>query len=238
VRRAAAVAGVLALMVGLVLWGWPGARATASAPSCIGTTARVSVVGEGQVTATPDLLTAEVDVSTSGPTAHGALSTDEAATTAVTAAFSAGQVASADLQTTDLSLTPTYSPYGGRIVGYQADDTVVAKLRDFTGAGSVLDAASAAGGDAARIGSLTFSLADPRPAESRARADAVHQAAADARAMAGATGETLGPVCTMTDQTAAPASVPPGPFAPAAAVPLSPGTQEVDAQVRLVYALG
>jgi uncharacterized protein YggE len=134
----------------------------------------------------------------------------------------------------------------GTITGYQMTNTVTAKLRDFATAGSVLDSLTAAAGNAARIDSLTFSLDDPRAIEDTARTDAVHQAVSHARSMAQAAGESLGPVCSLTDQSTPSfdvagsfGSLKAGAAAPGAPspVPLQPGTQQVSAQIRLVYGL-
>jgi len=64
-----------------------------------------------------------------------------------------------------------------------------------------------------------------------------------ARAMARAAGQELGPLCAMTDQSAAPSW--PVPLATAGsavsaavpAVPISPGTRVADAHVQMVYDL-
>ena len=247
-RRPAAAGAALCILTvvaaTVVVVVGPGGAAAPPALGCAGTSARLTVEGSGTATATPDLLTVDVTVSVTGPSAAAALSTDDTDTAAVTAVFRAGGVAAPDLETTDLSVGPDYQYAAGiePMTGYRADDTVVAKLRDLAGAGPVIDAVSVAGGDAAQIGSLSFSLADPRPLAERARADAVGQAVADARAMARAAGERLGPVCSITDQsTLSSGPVYHGglvPAAPGAAVPLSPGTQEADAQVKLVYGLG
>jgi hypothetical protein len=89
---------------------------------------------------------------------------------------------------------------------------------------------------------LTFSIEDPRKIEDKARTDAVHQAVSHAQSMAQAAGERLGPVCSLSDDSS-PSYFNPGPLhaaassAAAAPVPLQAGTQQVSAQVTLVYAL-
>ena len=100
-------------------------------------------------------------------------------------------------------------------------------------------------GDALGIDSLTFSVEDPRAIEDDARTDAVHQAVSHAQSMARAAGERLGPVCSLSDQSASTYpefyngfDAAPGVTASkAASVPLQPGTQQESAQVTLVYAL-
>jgi hypothetical protein len=121
-------------------------------------------------------------------------------------------------------------------------NTLTAKLRNFSTAGSVIDAVTAAAGNAARIDSLTFSIEDPRKVEDTARTDAVNQAVSHARSMAQAAGERLGPVCSLSDETS-PTYFSAGPLRQSASadvaspVPLQAGSQQVSAQITLVYAL-
>jgi uncharacterized protein YggE len=122
-------------------------------------------------------------------------------------------------------------------------NSVVVKLRDFTTAGSVIDAAATSAGNAVRIDSLDFSITDPRSLEDQARQDAVHQAVSHASAMAAAAGERLGPVCSLTDESpengVEPESASGLAFSGAASakVPVEAGSQQASAQVTLVYAL-
>lgn len=211
-------------------------------PRCGAGAPRLTVQGTGSATGTPDVLTVDLGVTVSGGDAHDALAADDATTGAVLAALRSGGVPDRDVQTTGLSLQAQYGRTGA-LTGYSVTDSVVATLRDFTTAGALIDAAAAAGGNAVRIGSLSFSLADPRRLEDAARHDAVGQAASHAASMAAAAGERLGPVCSITDQPTP--GVPPlraGDLVPAgaagpSAVPLQPGTQRATAQVTVVYAL-
>lgn len=219
-----------------------GAAPGPASPGCGSGKPRLTVEGTGTATGTPDRLTLDLGVSVSGADAHDALAADDATTRAVLAALKAGGVADQDVQTTGLSLQPRYAQTG-TLTGYSVTDTVVAKLQDFSAAGSVIDDAVAAGGNAARIDGLSFSVADPRPLEDQARHDAVRQAASHAASMAAAAGERLGPVCSVTDHATTPSPLPVrGAFGTAAAsspaaVPLQPGTQQATARVTLVYAL-
>jgi uncharacterized protein YggE len=125
------------------------------------------------------------------------------------------------------------------------DNTVTATLRDISKSGAIIDAVVGSAGNALQIESISFSSADPSLGQNRARATAAAQAEAHAHALARAAGRSLGPVCTMTDQSQAPE---PGvdqlalPSASgdvnAAEVPISSGQQIQTAQVSLVYALG
>lgn len=234
--------GALALAAVVAWGGGSGNPASAAAtPGCGSGAPTLTVRGTGMATGTPDLLTLTLAVDVTGPTAQTALSQDNATTSSVIGALTGGGVASKRIQTTGLSIQPSYDTKGV-LTGYSVRNSVVAKLHDFTTAGAVIDAAAGAAGNAVRIDSLTFSIRDPRGIEDQARQDAVHQAVSHAATMAAAAGERLGRVCSLNDQSSM--SLPPnggfaaeGSPASAPAVPLQPGTQQASAQVRLVYAL-
>jgi hypothetical protein len=183
-----------------------------------------------------------VDIDVTDPNARASLVDDNTKASAVTAVLKQGGVPSKDIQTSNVSIQPNYTPTGV-VSGYEMTNTITAKVRNFSTAGSVLDSLTAAAGNAAHIDSLSFSIDDPSKIEDTARTDAVHQAVSHARSMAQAAGERLGPVCSLSDDST-PSYAVPGPmqFAASAAidraaVPLQAGSQQVSAQITLVYAL-
>jgi uncharacterized protein len=245
-RRAGVIGITAALAVGGAALGLAASNATASPPSaaasCAGSAPKLTVQGTGMASATPNLLTVSVDIDVTDPSAKASLVDDDSKASAVTAVLRQGGVAAKDIQTSNVSIQPQYA-LGGDIIGYEMTNTLTAELRNFSTAGSVLDALTAAAGNATRIDSLSFSVEDPRKVEDAARTDAVHQAAAHARSMAQAAGERLGPVCSLTDESTPDVGVE-EPFGASAApsdvhgaVPLQPGTQQETAQITLVYAL-
>jgi hypothetical protein len=188
-------------------------------------------------------LTVSVDIDVTDPNARASLVDDNTKASAVTAVLKQGGVPSKDIQTSNVSIQPNYTPTGV-VSGYEMTNTITAKVRNFSTAGSVLDSLTAAAGNAAHIDSLSFSIDDPSKIEDTARTDAVHQAVSHARSMAQAAGERLGPVCSLADDST-PDYAFRAPFGSAsaaatnqsAAVPLEPGSQQVSAQITLVYAL-
>ena len=219
---------------------------TASSQGCGRSTSRITVQGNGQATGTPDVLNAVFGFNTTAGSSTAALSENNAKVAQALAALAAGGVATRDVQTTGLTLSPQYAfPHGvPTLTGYQVTDTVSATLRDVTKAGSAIDAVVGAAGNAAEINGLNFSIADPAKVQDEARAQAVHLAVAHAEAMAAAAGRRLGPVCSLTDNTQTPQRSPfasagfdQSASAPTSAVPVQPGTQLETDQVTLVYAL-
>lgn len=238
-RRLALAATVVAVAAGVSTAG----GAVASAAQCGSGAPTLTVHGTGRATGTPNLLTLTMAVSVTGATAQAALAADNTSTQAVITTLTFGQVAKKDIETTGLSIQPSYNATGV-LTGYAVDNSVVAKITDFSTAGAVIDAAASAAGDAARIDSLAFSIADPRGLEDQARQDAVHQAVSHASAMAAAAGERLGPVCSLTDDSTESGGTTGMRFAQGAlaapsgsTVPVEAGSQQASAQVTLVYAL-
>ena len=206
----------------------------AQPPEAPGITARAV----GTVRGAPDLLTVVLGVETRGPDAKGALDANSQRTTALLEALKAGGVAAADLQTSRLSINPTYAP-NGRITGYGVSNLVTATLRDLPAAGGLVDAAAAAAGDDVRVQQLSFSIDDDSAARATARAAAVTQAQAQARQMADAAGVRLGPLRSITEIPASGSFAADAARAPgsAAAVPIEPGTQELSVTVEITYAV-
>ena len=219
----------------------PGARQA----SCGPTAPKLSVVGTGQATVSPDLLTVVVQVDAGGPSAAAALAADNADAARALSTFEGGGVQAKDVATSGLSLQPQYVYPKGvpALTGYEVDNTVTATLRDISKSGALIDAVVGSVGNALQIESIGFSSADPSIGQNRARASAAVQAHAHARAMARAAGRSLGPVCTVTDQSQAlepgfdQLALPSAGNTSAAQVPISAGQQTQTAQVSLVYAL-
>lgn len=199
----------------------------------------ITTRGVGTVTTTPDTVTLVVGVQTRGPSARAALDDNSGKATALINIFKSRGVAAADLQTSQLSVNPTYEPASGRITGYEVTNQVTATLHDVNAAGGLIDAAGEAAGDAVRIQQLSFSSVDGSASRARARADAVRQAQAHARQLADAAGIRLGRMYSMTEVPV----TPPGPLGreaaptPVAPVPVEPGSQQLTVMVELVYAI-
>jgi uncharacterized protein YggE len=228
-RRTPPVAALLLTTLALTgCAGTPSAPAPAEPP---GITAR----GVGTVSSRPDTLTIGIGVQTRGRAAQEALDANSRLATATIDALRGAGVPEADLRTSQLTVSPTQDPNTGRITGYEVSNLLTATLRDVDRAGSVIDAAGAAAGDAVRVQQLEFSVADDSAPRAQARADAVRKAAEQARQLADAAGVTLGAVRSITETTADP----PKPYerdsAPQAAVPILPGTQELRVGVEIVY---
>ena len=197
----------------------------------------LTTVGVGTVAGEPDTLTLGISVTTTAPHASTALAENNVIAARVQQVLQGDGVAAADLQTTGLSLQQAYPASNG----YQVDDQVTATVRNLSKAGTVIDAALAAAGDAGRLDMANLSMSTTSPYMGAARQQAVAAARLDAEQLAAAAGERLGPLVSLTDQTQQPGPIFSANSAAASAsstpVPIQPGTQEVTVSVTGVWSI-
>jgi uncharacterized protein YggE len=181
-----------------------------------------------------------VGVSTTAPHAAQALEQNNTLAAAVQKALEADGVAPADVQTTGLSLQQNWG--SGAPNGYAVYDEVTASIRGLARAGTIIDDALAAAGDAGRLAMVSFSMSDTNPLMAAARQQAVASAKAQAQQMASAAGEHLGQLISLDSEPQSPQY--PSVLRPAASaaagvsaapVPIQPGEQQVTFQVTGVW---
>jgi len=201
--------------------------------------AQITVTGTGTVTGTPNQLVLDMGVQVNGPSVGSALASADDAVSRVTAALRVRGVAAADIQTSGLSIWPSY-PDGSQVPsGYSVSESLTATLSSLSAAGAQIDAAVHAGGNAATVSGISLNLTDDSSLLAAARARAVADAEAKAAQYAKALGEPLGPVVSITDQSSA-QPVPQFAASSAAAgksVPISPGTQQLSVSITAVFAV-
>ena len=235
-RTSIRIATVLAaLTAGALVLGGVGA-----APAGAATRERtITVVGTGQVKGTPDVADLSIGVEAQAASAVEALSTvNDRAQKVLDVLHDAG-VDDADIQTSGLSVNPTYDDRS-HIDGYAASNSVVARIRDLSKAGAIVDAAAAKAGDNIRVNSITFSIDDDSALLAAARTKAVKRARAQAAQLADAAGVSVGDVLTIDEQTTA--SPYPYPYAAAdsaagASAKVSPGTETLSVTATVVFAI-
>jgi uncharacterized protein YggE len=247
--RAAAIGiGAAALLVGAFAVGLSqGSGANAEAATTTGQqqgaqsgAGRITVTGTGTVTGTPNQLVLSMGVQVNGGSVSAALAQANQATERVTVALKGLGVASADIQTAGLSIYPSYSDRSQVPTGYQVTESLTATLRQLDKAGQQIQAAADAGGDAITVSNVSLNLTDDGPLLAIARANAMKDARAKADQFASAAGEQLGQIISITPVGS---SIPPvfnqmaSTSAGSAAVPISPGSQQVSVSVTVVYAV-
>jgi hypothetical protein len=197
----------------------------------------ITVVGVGQVKGHPDVADLSVGVTARSGSAVDALATMGDRAGKVLGVLHDAGVDDADIRTTNLSLNPTYDD-AGDIDGYEATNIVVARIRDLTKAGAVIDAAAGAAGDSVRVQGISFSIDDDSDLLAAARTKAVKRARTQAAQLADAAGVSVGDVLTIEEQTASvPIEFRTSDLAAGAATPVSPGTQTLTVSAIVVFAI-
>jgi uncharacterized protein len=217
--------------------GSPAQAATAEAsPQQAG---RITVTGTGAATGTPNQLVVSMGVQVSSGSVSAALDAADQVVGQVTAALTGQGVAAADIQTSGLSIYPNYQSGSPVPVSYQVTESLTATLDEISAAGRQIDGAISAGGNAVTVDGVSLNLTDDGPLFAAARANAMRDARAKAEQFARATGQPLGPVLSITPvASSSPVFAPnSGATAESAAVPISPGSQQVSVSVTVVYAV-
>lgn len=219
------------------------APAFAAGPALAETPARtITVSGEAQVSADPDMATINLGVTTQALTAKAALDANSAALQSVLAKLKAEGIEPKDIQTTGLSVNPQFdynNTSGGtqKITGYVASNSVVVAVRKLDGLGDTLDAVVTEGANT--LNGISFGLQDPGPKQDEARRAAVTEAVRRAKLYAEAAGVTLGPVLTISEQGGGMPVMPmaAAPMREKMSVPVEAGQVDIGASVSVTWAL-
>jgi uncharacterized protein YggE len=230
-----------ALAIALLLGAAGCATQSAGADDRSASGGRRTIVGTatGKVEGVPDTLTVTLGVESHAGSAQEALAQNSDRATRVIAALKAAGVAAADLQTTQLSLNPTFDQKG-RPNGYGVANVVTARTHDVVNGGKLVDAAAAQAGDDIRVQGVVLSIEDTSRLVATARADAVHRARQQAGQLARAADVRLGPVERITERRPAGLQyLRQARFAGAAAssAPIEPGSQELTVDVTVVFGI-
>ncbi len=226
-KKIAAVVGLLVAAVAAVAVLQPSGAGAVDPPASADT---VTVTGEGTVLAVPDRAEISAGVETRAQTARAALQTNATAMERVLKALRSG--GGADITTETVSLSTSFDDQGSPN-GFVASNIASATVA-FDKAGSLIDAAVAAGANTVYGPSASRSDADALYREALAKA--VDDAAERAAVLAKAAGRDLGRVTAISESGASPI-----PFAAKAAAdastPVESGPQETTASVSVTYEL-
>lgn len=204
--------------------------------------ATISVTGTGRVSVRPDIADLRLGVTITAETVEAARAANAAAMTAVIDSLKAEGIADGDIQTANLNLSPAYdystNTNPPRLVGYTYSNTVAVTLRDLAQVPPAIDGALAAG--ATSLESIVFRVADPSPAERRAREAAIADARARAETLASAAGVSITGVAAIAEATSGmPVPMYKGRMAAMAArdasTPVEAGTNELSVTVGVTY---
>jgi uncharacterized protein YggE len=199
----------------------------------------IAVVGNGKVSARPDMAQIQVGVVTEAK----AMKQNNDAMARLLATLESRGVSKKDVQTTNFNVMPQYrqGPHGEHqpeIVGYQVSNQVTVKVRKLNLLGPVLDELIQEGAN--QVHGISFTVAEPDPLLDEARRKAVADARRKAELYAAAASVTLGPVISIEEE------IPhyPRPLAmggvmakSANSVPISEGEQDFAVSIHITYGL-
>lgn len=205
----------------------------------------IAVSGTGRIVLSPDVADLRLGVMSTATTVKAARQAAATSMTAVIASLKKLGVDDKDIQTTILSLQPTYDYSSNtnppRLTGYTLSNAVAVTIRDLEVVGDAIDGALAAG--ATTLDGVSFRVADQANAEKQARQAAMTEASAKAKTLAEAAGVTIAGVASISE-TVAPIPYPVyygaagAPAAKDVQTPVQPGTNEISVTVNVVYLIG
>ncbi len=166
----------------------------------------LSLTGQAEVKATPDMAVISAGVVSEATTAREALTLSNKSMASVLQAIESSGVAKTDIQTSNFSVQPRYvyakrasngEQEPPRIVGYTVSNTVTVIVRKLADLGQMLDVVVSSGVN--QMNGLNFSIAEPAPLRNQARKLAVAEARERAELYAEAAGVSLGKVLSISE---------------------------------------
>ena len=205
----------------------------------------IAVSGTGHVVLTPDTADLRLGVNVTAATVKAARASAAKSMTAVITALKQLGIADKDIQTSFVSLQPTYDYQSGvnppRITGYQFSNGVAVTIHDLDKLGDAIDNTLAAG--ATSLDGVSFRVADEAGAEAQAREAAMTEAKAKAQALATAAGVTISGVASISE-TVAPIPYPiyygamGAPASKDVSTPVQAGSTDVSVTIAVVFLIG
>ncbi len=240
--RSFSLLSVVLVLLATVSWLLLGYRPVATPASAVleprptgPTREGVLVSGTGEVLAVPDTLRAVLGVRVRAGDVGEALGGANAAMTRMRNVLVREGVAPADLQTSQVDIESVQND-AGQVTGYTVSESLTAKIRSIPRAGTILAAAVAAGGNAARLSGVSFVVERNDALLAEARRKAFADARAKAELYADEADRSLGDAAYITETAPGDTPLAQGQavLADAApAVPIEPGRQPVAVTVTI-----
>ena len=210
-------------------------RPTQNAPGTI------SVTGSGTVQGVPDTVSFQIGVQSVAASAANALAANNVRVRDLENSLFAHGVAHRDMQTSGLDIY-TNTNNQGAVTGFTVDNNVNVSMHDIAAAGVALDAAVRVAGNGIQLSGISFSISDQSKYLAQARVKAMQDARTAATQVAKGGGASLGAIEKITDQENVSSVTIPFPefkasLGTASSVPLQAGSQPINVQVAVVYAL-
>ena len=190
---------ILALVCTLVLMSCTAAFA---APQQETPRPTLSVDGQGTGTATPDMATVTIGVTTQGKDAAKAQNDNAWVSNQIQSAVRGLGIDEKDIQTRNYSFYPNYSTekdHRNEVTGYTVNNSVIVVVRDIKLTGKVIDAALNNGAN--EINSLDFSASDTKAVRKVALLNAVQDARDKADIIAKGLGKRIVGIQSVSEST-------------------------------------
>ena len=207
---------------------------------------RISVHGQGSISAKPDLVNLQVGVQVQKDKLEDAQAEANTKMDAVMKQLKVAGIEDKDISTSQYNLEPVMNYNNPNqpptVIGFRVTNILDVKVRDITKAGKLIDDLVASGANS--VYGLSFGFSDPSALMRQAREKAVADARAKAEQLATLGGVTLGaPVFIEDGGSNTP--VPPIPMMASAekamgggvATAITPGQQEIRVDVNVQYAI-
>ena len=201
----------------------------------------ITISGQGEVRAVPDLAVVSIGVTSQAPTAREALDANTKAMNSLFDTLKKAGIDNKDLATSNFSVGPRYD-YGNntappKVVGYDVNNMVTVTVRKIDDLGELLDVAVSSGSNT--INGISFSVAKPEAMLDEARKAAVADARRKAEIYAAAGGFKLGNIVSLSEGVNMPQPMPYMTKAAraedAATVPIAQGEQSLTVDVSITY---
>lgn len=212
----------------------------------------LSVVGHGKVSAMPDVADINIGVVSQGPTAKDALQSNSEAMAGLQKVLKERGVASKDIETTQIQVSPVYShpdprrpipaeEFVPKVVGYRVTNAVQVTARDIHKLGEMLDAVVGAGAN--QVTGISFRVEKCEQLLDQARKLAMADAKRKAELLAGEAGVVLGPARQISEAGSSPSrpmilgAAAPQAMMARSAPSVAPGEQDLAVSVQVSYAI-
>jgi uncharacterized protein len=226
--RSLAVIGVIAvaLLAGATRAG--GSTAAATQHSIV-------VSGNGSVSVVPDRAQVSLGVSSDAKSASAALRANAGEMAKVIAAIKKEGIASADIRTDQVSLSPRYTDNGSAVVGYAASNSVSVTVRKLDKVGGVIDAAVDAGAN--QVSGPNLTRGDQTGLYRAALRAAITNAKGKAQTIARASGLHLRRITDVSESSTGPIAATDAKASVASPTPIEAGTTSIEATVTVTFAV-
>jgi len=201
---------------------------------------QITIVGVGEVSATPDVAHISVGVQTDAKTAAEALEKNTKLMRKVFETIKTLNIPEQDIKTTQFAISPRWDRRNNQtptIAGYSASNSVLLKLRKMDSLGQVYDMLVKSGAN--QMGNINFGIEDTNDLLDEARIKAVKDAKRKAKLYAEAAGVTLGLIRHISEPSSS-NNRNAGMMMRAShaeAAPIATGSQSISAQITIVWEL-